>query len=111
MQGPGAQVITGELAADGLAFAIDATVVIDMRTEEAPGPPCSIQRSDRAEGALDPAEGDQVMGFSGKLGFAFAPTADSECSDLVDGEAPLFAKLPCGMEYALEAKRIYAPAE
>lgn len=112
----GAQVLTGSLAEDGVTFSIDATVVVDMRTEATVGyPPCSVERRDAARGEL--AEpGDDVEGFSATLRYDFAPTAGSECADLVLGAAsdlpavdPVFAALPCGMVYELAGERTAAP--
>jgi hypothetical protein len=92
-----------------MTFSVEGTVVVDMRTEETLGyPPCSIQRQDVAAGALDDP-GDDVRGFSGTLSYGFAPTVDSECSDLVEGEQPVFAALPCSMIYDLEAIRTATP--
>jgi hypothetical protein len=113
----GAQVLTGAIAEDDVTFSLDATVVVDMRTEETAGyPPCAVQRSDAARGALDDP-GLDVGGFSGTLRYAFAPTAGSICNDLVAGAVseyppagdPLFAALPCEMTYDLTATRTKAP--
>lgn len=100
----GAEIIPGALDADRVSFAFEAGVVVDMRGGQ-PGslPPCSVRRVDRAKGTLGEA-GGAVQGFKGSLSYAFTPEAGSSCSDLVSGEAPVLAALPCSMAYALDAK-------
>lgn len=107
----GAQIVVGSLAADGVSFLIETGVVVDMRSEETLAyPPCSLERRDAASGALkDGGEEEGVLGFSATLSYSFSPTADSECWDLIEGEAPTFTSLPCTMSYALEATRAAAP--
>lgn len=102
----GAEVITGQLAADRTTFSFVSAVIVDMRTEETLGmPPCSVRRDDSATGTLDSPD-DPVHAFTGSLGYAFAATIDSECSDLVPpSETAAFATLPCSMAYSLEAAR------
>jgi hypothetical protein len=101
----GGQVIAGALAGDGVTFEIATDVLMDMRTEEDAGkPPCSIARHDTATGALV-RDGETVTSFSGTLSYAFAPTAESDCNDLVTSEAPVFAAIPCAMAYAFKAPR------
>lgn len=109
----GAEVITGELMTDAVSFRFESGVLIDMRTEEDAGmPPCTIERRDVSSGVLD-SETDDVTGFEGTLGYGFAPSLDSLCSDLVVGgsEQPLFAALPCAMSYDLTAERTALPPE
>jgi hypothetical protein len=108
----GAEVISGSLAEDGVTFAFDAGIVMDMRTEEDLGwPPCSVARRDHAEGTLAAAEADtSVDSFSAQLSYEFKPTQDSECADLVTGETPVFAALPCAIIYQVSAVRTDAPA-
>ncbi|WP_437310590.1 hypothetical protein [Sorangium sp. So ce388] len=110
----GASVIEGALDEDQVAFSIEGRVVVDMRSGDVPpGPPCSVERRDRARGELGSAS-DDVRRFEATLSYEFAPTAGSRCEDLVAGElsvAPVFAALPCGMAYDLEAKRSALPPE
>jgi hypothetical protein len=102
----GVEIITGQLAADRTTFTFSSAVIVDMRTEETLGmPPCSVRRDDTATGALD-SPNDPVHAFTGALGYAFAATVDSECSDLVPpSETATFATLPCSMSYAVQADR------
>jgi hypothetical protein len=111
----GAQVLTGAIAEDGVTFSIDATVVVDMRTEATVGyPPCSVERRDAARGALA-APGDDVKAFSATLRYDFAPTTGSQCADLVLGAPtdlpgePVFGALPCGIVYDLAGTRTAEP--
>jgi hypothetical protein len=104
----GAQSIAGTLADDGVSFAIQSDVVVDMRTEIDVGKPaCSVSRHDTAEGVLDDAE--RVGGFAGTLGYAFEPQGD--CTDLVDSSAPVFAALPCAMSFAMKGTLTEPPEE
>jgi hypothetical protein len=110
----GASVTEGVLAEDKVSFSIEGRVLVDMRTGDAPpGPPCSVERRDRASGELGDA-GDDVARFKARMSYAFMPTAGSHCENLVAGElsfAPVFAALPCGMDYDLMAKRSASPPE
>jgi hypothetical protein len=100
----GAEIVPGELSADGVTFAFETGVVVDMREGQGGSlPPCSVRRVDRAKGVLSEA-GGAMLGFKGSLSYAFAPEAGSSCSDLVSGEAPVLAALPCSMAYALDAE-------
>lgn len=104
----GGEVLVGTLSEDGQAFEIGAGVVMNMRDESNPEDlakaPCSVVRQDTAVGTLT-REGAAVSAFAGTLSYAFAPTADSQCADLVTSETPTFASLPCSMRYAFEAPR------
>lgn len=101
----GGQVIVGTLSADRTSFEIATEVVQDMRTDADAGKPaCSVARSDVAKGKLS-VEGEGVSAASGTLSYSFAPTSGSSCSDLVGGEAPIFAALPCAITYSFEAPR------
>ncbi|XXX81194.1 hypothetical protein WMF30_20760 [Sorangium sp. So ce134] len=111
----GAAVVEGVLGEDQVSFSIEGRVVVDMRAggDAPPGPPCSVERRDRAHGELGDA-GDDVSRFEARLSYAFAPTPGSRCEDIVAGElsvAPMFAALPCGMDYDLKAKRSGPPLE
>ena len=101
----GAQKIAGTLASDDVTFALEATFETDMRDGHVGLPPCSVVRSDRASGVL---EGEpEVVGFAGTLAFGFS--SEGDCSDLVSGDEPIFAALPCVMSYAMVAERTEAP--
>ncbi|WP_437681378.1 hypothetical protein [Sorangium sp. So ce131] len=110
----GGSVVQGVIEDDQVSFSIEARVVVDMRTGDAPpGPPCSVERRDRARGELD-AAGDDVAAFEATLSYDFAPTAGSRCEDLVASDlsvAPVFDALPCGMDYDLTATRGATPPE
>lgn len=100
----GQAVIPGVLAADGVSFSFDTSVVMDMRSPDQVGlPPCSLARADHAQGTLDSAS-DTVGSFTGQLSYQFAPTMGSQCDDVVSGAAPIVAALPCGMSYQLAGK-------
>jgi len=102
----GVEIISGVLAADHVSFSFQSGVAVDMRTEDDVGmPPCSVGRTDAATGVLDSPD-DPVHGFTGTLGYSFAPTADSQCDDLVSplpGKMQVFAALPCAMAFDLDA--------
>lgn len=101
----GGEVVVGTLSADRTSFEIAAEVVQDMRAGADTGaPPCSVARYDVAKGSLV-VEGEGVASASGTLSYSFSPTSGSSCSDLVGGEAPVFAALPCSIVYSFEAPR------
>lgn len=104
----GAEIITGALAEDGMAFTFDTGVVMDMRTELTPGPPCTVNRHDLATGTLS-AAGADVPSFAGQMSYDFIPATGSYCDDLVDGPTPLVLALPCGFVYQIQAQRTAAP--
>lgn len=99
----GSELTTGKLGSDKHSFSFDTAVVVDMRDENSEPwlPPCSVQRRDRADGKI----ADDDTAFTGKLSYDYAPTSGSDCSDLVTSNPPVFAALPCGMTYVLDAKR------
>lgn len=101
----GVEMIHGDLDADLVTFHFDTGIVMNMRTEDRPRPPCSISRHDQAKGVLG-GSGDDVNGFTGSLAYDFAPTAGSMCDDLIDGPMPIVAKLPCGFAYQLKATKL-----
>jgi len=112
----GAQVVSGPGSADGTRFQIDADVVMNMREGGDPGPPCSIHRHDTAVVTLPAGDGADVATFTGTLTFAFAPTAGSDCADLVLGGAPnpktampIVTQLPCDFGFSMAAARTKAP--
>lgn len=109
----GDKMVTGALSDDNLAFAIQSQVVEDMRTETAPGPECSVARTDKATGTLVGKDAD-ISSFSGQLSYAFQPQTGAQCDDLVattapPNKAPIFAALPCSIAYAFTAPRTVAP--
>ncbi|WP_437819064.1 hypothetical protein [Sorangium sp. So ce1078] len=110
----GASVIEGVLDDDEVSFSIEGRVVVDMRAGDGPpGPPCAVERRDLARGELR-GTGDDIARFEARMSYAFTPTAGSRCENLVAGELsvePVFAALPCGMDYDLEARRRADPPE
>jgi len=105
----GAEVVSCALADDDKTFSVETLIVVNMRSEETTGyGPCSVRRRDVASGALSDA-GEDVKKFTATLAYDFAPTEGSQCWDLVEGEQPIFAALPCAMTYTLSATRTAAP--
>jgi len=108
----GREIITGPLDDGQRSFSFETGVLIDMRTAETPGyvPDCSIFRSDIASGDLESPDGE-VVGFEGNLTYQFVPTEGSDCTDLAGPEGPVFLKLPCSIDFALDGERSVAPPE
>jgi hypothetical protein len=107
----GSAPVPGSIGADGMSFTFETSSVTDMRATSgettsggAPPPPCSIQRTDAASGALASATTD-VPSFTGTLTYGFSPTTGSDCLDLVASATPTFATLPCSMSYAMNGTR------
>lgn len=108
----GYDVVAGPLEEDGKTFSFTYAFDQDMRTASDPKwlPPCSIRRTDTAEGVLS-SDGEDVESFTGKLSYDFAPTEGSDCSDLAGAQGPVFLRLPCTVRYGLDAVRTRAPGE
>jgi hypothetical protein len=62
---------------------------------------CSIARAD----ALDLTLAKDTSAFSGTLGYTFAPTSGSDCTDQLATAGGPYATLPCTVTYALMATR------
>jgi hypothetical protein len=103
----GEEAIPGRLASDGVSFAFDTRVAIQVAPPGKGGAGCTMFRSDQASGTLEPA-GSEVVGFSGRMRFAYAQQPSSDCTPLVGVEGG-FATLPCDMAYRLDAVRSAAP--
>ena len=108
----GATEIVGSLADDTQAFSVVGQVDQDMRAGGTGGA-CSVERTDRATGALVGKDAD-ITSAAGQLSFSFEATAGSRCEDLVATTAEsaknvLFAALPCAMTYTFQASRTESP--
>lgn len=103
----GQEIISGQLAEDGVSFGFSTGVLVDMRTETDPKhlPPCAILRHDLAAGQLSSAS-EEVSGFTGELAYRFEPTAESDCVDLMTATPPLATQLPCDSGYSMVAERV-----
>jgi hypothetical protein len=100
----GQTVIVGTLAADGVSFGFDTSVIVDMRDPMQTGlPPCSLSRDDHAQGTLGAAT-VPTTSFIGQLSYTFTATAGSMCGDLTSGGTAVVSALPCGMSYELSGK-------
>jgi hypothetical protein len=104
----GQEAIPGRLAADGVSFTFDTRVSVPVSAAGKGSAGCTMTRSDQASGTLRPA-GTEVLGFEGRLRFAYSPQPTSDCTPLVGVEGG-FASLPCEMAYELEAVRTAAPS-
>jgi hypothetical protein len=103
----GEEAIPGRLSSDGVSFAFDTRVAIQVAPPGKGSAGCTMLRSDQASGTLEPA-GAEVVGFSGRLRFGYAEQPSSDCAPLVGVEGG-FATLPCDMSYRLDAVRTTAP--
>ena len=100
----GQAAIAGTLQSDDVTFSFDTQVIQNMRNPNVVGPPpCSIARADHAAGTLNAAT-DPVASFTGELSYTFAPTAGSNCADLIETDTPLVLTLPCSMTYKMSGK-------
>lgn len=105
----GGSAVEGTLGTDGRSFRFESTTTVDVAMESDESEACTMLRRDRASGKLDDA-GLDVRRFSGKLTYTFDSSARGTCSHLV-GVPSGFARLPCAMRYAIEARRNLAPSE
>ncbi|HMJ12595.1 MAG TPA: hypothetical protein VK524_14320 [Polyangiaceae bacterium] len=99
----GREAISGNIAADGVSFAIETNVKVEALSPGRGRLGCTIWRSDRTSGKLM-GQAEDVPGFTGQLGFAYTPEGNSDCTELM-GVAGGFAGLPCEMTYAYSAVR------
>jgi hypothetical protein len=86
-------------------FVIERQLTVDMRAAGSVEPPCSIVRSMRIEGTLDSAPVESAAGFEGVQRIDYLPTDGSSCDDLLEGDVPVAASLPCAVAYDLVAER------
>jgi hypothetical protein len=103
----GAEAIHGRLAADGSTFSFETKVRVEVQPSKPGFAGCTIFRLDRAKGKLEHGA-DDVAGFSGEIGFGYAPEAGSDCGGVV-GVAGGFATLPCELSYTMQAERLPDP--
>ena len=103
----GEEAIPGRLSSDGVSFAFDTRVAIQVAPPGKGSAGCTMLRSDQASGTLEPA-GAEVVGFSARLRFGYSQEPASDCAPLVGVEGG-FATLPCEMAYRLDAVRSAAP--
>ena len=105
----GREVISGEIANDGVSFEVRTRLEVDV-LEPAPGfVGCTLERYDHAQGKLSSAS-TEVKSFQGTLGYEYRTLEDSDCSPLVGVEGG-FARLPCDLSYELSATRVVSPEE
>jgi hypothetical protein len=98
----GKEPVYGRIAADGVTFSFDSQSAITTRAAKGAMPGCTVIRRDLASGVLQ--GGADVSGFSGDLRFGYAPTPESDCTDLVGVDGG-FAQLPCEIGYEMTAAK------
>jgi len=105
----GYEVISGEVADDGVSFRFDTMVAVEIDPAQGTHPGCTVHRTDSANGKLSSATMD-VESFTGQLSYAYAAEQESDCTELV-GVPGGFSALPCEMSYAIEGLRTELPEE
>jgi len=103
----GAEAIPGSIAPDGVSFAFESRVAVEVEPRRAGRIGCTIYRNDQASGLLS-AAGTDVTSFSGRLRFGYSPEPSSDCGVAIGVEGG-FATLPCEMAYDLSGVRTAAP--
>lgn len=98
----GQEPIYGRIAADGVTFSVESQSAITTRAPKGALPGCTVIRRDLASGVLQ--GGAAVSGFAGDLRYGYAPTADSDCTDLVGVDGG-FSQLPCEIGYDMTAAK------
>lgn len=99
----GREVIPGTLASDGESFEFDTRVAVEVLEPKAGFQGCTLNRQDRASGKLG-FDDETVVGFDGRLTFAYIPSSESDCTPLIGVDGG-FSTLPCEMRYDFEAER------
>ncbi len=97
----GREAIVGDIDKSG-SFAFETHLDLPLAEKHGAAKGCTIVRSDAASGALASSEAS----LKGKLSYAYAATADSDCAEFVTGTSGLPLALPCSMTYALSGARV-----
>lgn len=97
----GREAIVGDIDKRG-SFGFQTHIDLPLAEKHGAAKGCTMVRSDSASGALTGSESS----FTGKLSYAYAATADSDCSEFVTGTSGLPVGLPCSMTYALSGARV-----
>jgi hypothetical protein len=103
----GAEAIPGNIAPDGVSFAFDTRVAVEVEPAGKGRLGCTVWRSDQASGTLGAPTTD-VVSFDGRLRFQYSAQPTSDCSELIGVEGGFMA-LPCEMTYDLSGTRVAAP--
>lgn len=105
----GQEAITGSVVDKGgtSSFSFESRVDTQISAPHGTFRGCKVMRTDRASGTLTGTTSD-VVGFTGKLDYAFAADAGSDCSDLLPEPSGL-PVLPCEMEYQMTGQRTALP--
>jgi hypothetical protein len=94
----GKEAIVGDIDKNG-SFAFETHLDLPLSDKRGAAKGCTVVRRDSASGALRGVDAESSL--SGKLSYAYAATADSDCSEFVTGTSGLPLALPCSMTYAL----------
>lgn len=90
----------GDLDDDDVSFEVDDSMKVDMRDAGYTTYPCRIVRTDEISAAFDDSASPDSVDGTWKI--RYEPTDDSDCSELVEGSAPVFDALPCSVRYDVE---------
>ena len=102
----GAEVIPGQIAADGASFEFLTQVAVEIDPSEGNHPGCTVLREDHATGRLV-GSGNEITGFSGTLTYGYVAESDSDCTAIVGAPGGV-AALPCEMSFSMQAARTAA---
>jgi hypothetical protein len=64
---------------------------------------CTLVRDDDYELTL--GQGSKPGGFTGTMGYTYAPANGATCTDVLSASGGSFSSLPCAVGYAVTAKR------
>jgi hypothetical protein len=103
----GREAISGTIASDGASFQFATRIKVEASEAGKGRAGCTIWRDDSAAGKFA-GQGTEVPGFTGSLSFAYAPEANSDCSEWL-GVSGGFVGLPCQMSYGIQATRTAVP--
>jgi hypothetical protein len=99
----GKEGIVGDIDDKG-QFSFETRVDTKLAERRGAAKGCTIMRRDSALGVIDEAKGS----LSVQLSYAYAQSADSDCSEFIIGILGMPQALPCSMSYALSGSRIDA---
>jgi hypothetical protein len=97
----GSPYLTGVVSGTSTTIAASEQVNVDGTADGGLGP-CTMERDDTLQVDL---AGVDPTSFSGSIGYAFAATVGSNCSDQLSASAGQYETLPCTITYSVTATK------
>jgi hypothetical protein len=98
----GSPYLTGTVSGTSTTIVASEQVNVDGTGDGGLGP-CTMERDDTLQ--VDLPAGSGPSSFTGSIGYAFAATAGSNCSDQLTASAGQYETLPCTITYTVTATK------